>query len=194
MVNALVRTPSSDSHRYTVNLFIDGALTSSTEMLVEALSIQTSTLTIPSPKMGSAIRTHAEVLDEETEARYRESLLVPQSPPEAWISFAAFSSLTSILLSSSSSSSALSSSFTISYYKPAVGLEAQSSALTINVGLIMSVLLVLLLLFIELSDSVYGSIENRVPRLRGLYGLLTADLLLIFMGIVLTRTAMIIQG
>ena len=69
-----------------------------------------------------------------------------------------------------------------------------TTALTVNVGLIMSVLLVMLLLFIELSDSVYESIEKRVLRLRGLYGLLAANLLLIFIGLVLTRTAMIIQG
>ena len=81
MVNALVRNPDLDSHRYTVNLFIDGALASSTEMLVDAISMQTSTLTIPSPKLGSAVRIHAEILDEETGIRYSESLLVPQSPP-----------------------------------------------------------------------------------------------------------------
>lgn len=154
-----------------------------------------------SARLGTAMRFYAEAVDLETGARFTEAIMVPQSPPEAWMSFASFSSLTTMLLSSSSSlmsssssSSSMSSSFTISYYQSTIGLARAPVKWGINVGLAVSIILLVLLTFIELTNPRFGTLGRRLSGLRGRYSLLTANLLLIFMGLVITRIVMIIAG
>jgi hypothetical protein len=178
-------------------MFIDGEVKMHSESTFDALSTQSSTLTIESPKLGSALGIYAEATDLETGEKYTQSLMMPQSPPEAWMSFASFSSLTTMLLSSSSSSSSsslMSSSFTISYYKNSIGLSQSTLRLSINIGLIASVTLVALLIFIELTNPVFGNFGQKLKGLRHRYSLLTANLLLVFFGLVLTRVVMIFSG
>jgi hypothetical protein len=64
----------------------------------------------------------------------------------------------------------------------------------INVGLAVSIILLVLLTFIELTNPRFGTLGRRLAGLRGRYSLLTANLLLIFMGLVITRIVMIIAG
>lgn len=112
------------------------------------------------------------------------------------MSFASFSSLTTMLLSSSSSSSSssMSSSFTISYYKSTIGLSESTIRWSVNIGLIASLTLVALLVFIELTNPAFGNLGQRLKGLRDRYSLLTANLLLVFLGLVLTRVVIIMSG
>ncbi len=203
VVRALVRNVADEPRRIRVILFVDGLEAFVSESFFEPLATQSSTLTLPSPRLGTAMRFYAEAVDLETGKRYTEAIMVPQSPPEAWMSFASFSSLTTMLLSSSSSSSlmsssssssSMSSSFTISYYQSTIGLARAPIKWGINVGLAVSIILIVLLVFIELTNPQFGNLGRRLSGLRDRYSLLTANLLLIFMGLVITRIVMIIAG
>jgi len=88
----------------------------------------------------------------------------------------------------------MSSSFTISYYQSTIGLAKAPIKWGINVGLTVSIILILLLIFIELTNPRFGNLGRKVSALRGRYSLLTANLLLIFVGLVITRIVMIIAG
>ena len=88
----------------------------------------------------------------------------------------------------------MSSSFTISYYKNAIGLSQSAIRWSINIGLIASLTLVALLVFIELTNPAFGNLGQRLKGLRQRYTLLTANLLLVFLGLVLTRVVIIISG
>lgn len=196
VVRALVRNVADEPRRIRVTLFVDGLEAYVSESFFEPLATQSSTLTLPSPRLGTAMRFYAEALDLETGARFTEAIMVPQSPPEAWMSFASFSSLTTMLLSSSSSSSSssMSSSFTISYYKNTIGLSESTIRWSVNIGLIASLTLVALLVFIELTNPAFGNLGQRLKGLRDRYSLLTANLLLVFLGLVLTRVVIIMSG
>ena len=202
VVRAQVRNAAEEPRRIRVTLFVDGSEAMLSESLLEPLTTQSSTLTLPAPELGTAVRFYAEAVDLETGARFTEALMVPQSPPEAWMSFASFSSLTTMLLSSSSSSSlmssssssSMSSSFTISYYQSTIGLARAPIKWGINVGLTVSIILLALLVFIELTNPGFSTLGKRLTGLRARYSLLTANLLLIFVGLVITRIVMIIAG
>jgi len=189
----MIKNTADEARRYSLRMYVDGEETMYSESTFDALSTQSSTLTLKSPKLGTALRIYAEATDLETGDTYTQSLLMPQNPPEAWMSFASFSSLTTLLLSSSSSSM-MSSSFTISYYKNTVGLTQSAARLSINIGLIASVTLIALLIFIELTNPVFGNFGLNLKKLRDRYSLLTANLLLVFVGLVLTRIVMIISA
>jgi hypothetical protein len=88
----------------------------------------------------------------------------------------------------------MSSSFTISYYKSTIGLSESTIRWSVNIGLIASLTLVALLVFIELTNPAFGSLGQRLKGLRDRYSLLTANLLLVFIGLVLTRVVIIMSG
>ena len=191
----MINNTADEPLKYSLTMYVNGDTILTSKSTFDALSTQSSTLTIQSPPLGSAVRVYAEAVDLETGVIYKKALLMPQSPPEAWMSFASFSSLTTMLLSSSSSSSSsMSSSFTISYYKSTIGLSESTIRWSINIGLIASLTLVALLVFIELTNPVFGNFGQRLKGLRHRYSLLTANLLLVFFGLVLTRVVMIISG
>jgi len=199
VVTALVRNAAHEPRTYSINIFVDGLKVLESTSKLEGASLLSFTYTSGWPKLGSATRIYIEVLDVESGAVYSDSVLVPSSPPEVWMSFAAFSSFATSLLSSSSSSSssAMSSTFTIVYYLNVMGLSSalgQSALPFFNVGLVMTLTLVLLLVFVEVTDPSYGKLAAWVTRLRRRYGLLATGLLLIFLGMVLTRVVMIIAG
>ena len=194
-IRAMIKNTAVEPRKYSLTMYIDGDAVMASESTFDPLSTQSSTLTLESPPLGSALRIYAEAIDLETGDKYTQSLLMPQSPPEAWMSFASFSSLTSLLLSSSSSSSSsMSSSFTISYYKNTIGLSESTVRWSINIGLIASITLVALLVFIELTNPGFSDLGPRLKGLRARYSLLTANLLLVFIGLVLTRIVIIIAA
>ncbi len=80
------------------------------------------------------------------------------------------------------------------YYKTTIGLSQNTIRLSINIGLIASLTLIVLLVFIELTNPVFGNLGQKLKGLRNRYRLLTANLLLVFFGLVLTRVVMIISG
>jgi hypothetical protein len=179
--------------RYQVSLYVDGVRVLLAEALVEPMSAHLFTYTRASPKIGEALRVYVEALNVETGERHVSYLNVPQYPPELLMGFSAFSSFATSLTSTSSSSTSL---VTITYYLNVMGLSADGGEAqqAINTGIIVSMTLILLLIFMELTDPAYGRIGRRILALRGRYGVLAISLLIIFAGIVLTKVVMIIVG
>jgi hypothetical protein len=178
--------------RYQVGLYVDGEQILLAETIVEPMSIHLFTYTRACPKTGEALRVYAEALNIETDERSVSYLNVPQYPPELLMSFSAFSSFATSLTSTSSSSTSLA---TITYYLNTMGLSADGAEKpTINTGMIISVTLILLLIFMDLTDPAYGKVGKRILALRERYGILAISLLIIFAGIVLTKVVMIIAG
>ncbi|MEM2815896.1 MAG: hypothetical protein QW056_04815 [Candidatus Bathyarchaeia archaeon] len=178
--------------KYLLGLYVDGEQVATTEALLEPAATQSFTYTRASPKTGEALRIYVEAVNLDTGEKYREYLNIPQSPPELWISFSAFSSFATSLTSTTSTTSLA----TITYYLNTMGMAAQetSGQPAINTGIIVSIVLILLLVFIELTDPAYGKIGRKLSALRDRYGTLSASLLLIFAGIVLTKVVMIIAA
>jgi len=206
VVTATVSNPANEAQIYGINIYVDAVSVLTTESKLDALTSQAFTYTVAAPELGSAMRIYAEVVNLETGAKYSEILLAPPSPPETWMSFAAFSSIATSLTSttsslasssSSSSSSSMSSTFTISYYLSTMSIstmlqQPQYFAFPINVGLNISISLIGLLIFLELTNQPYNTLGARVIQLRGRYKLLAASLLLIFVGMVLTQIIMLL--
>ena len=196
MVTVLVKNMASEPHTYRIRIFVDGVLVLRSQSRLNASMAQFLRYTRASPKLGSAVRVYAEATNLETGERYSDTLLIPPSPPEVWMSFASFASFATSL--SSTSSSAMFSSFAIRYYieRMSISMPSESTSLLspINVGLTISITLIGLVMFLVLTDPSYGKLGGRLTQLRSRYGLLALSLFLIFVGIMLTRLVMIIGG
>jgi len=195
VVTALVNNMDDKPHTYSVRMHADGEQVFASESRLDASSTESFTYTRGSPRLGTAVKIYAEVLNLETGARCSDVILVPPSPPELWMSFAAFSTFAMSL--SSSSSSAMSSMFTMAYYMTTMGISSTpqqpvSISSFINVGLTVSMTLMGLLIFLQLTDPSYTRLGSRLMRARSRYALLVVSLLLVFLGMFLTRVMMIL--
>lgn len=112
---------------------------------------------------------------------YEVSLSTPPYPPHIWSSFVSFASF---------STSVMSFMATMTYYQGAFGSGVGS-----NVGLLYTVVLIALLIFLELSQPLLQEKSFIVlKRLRIRFNMVTWLLFIIFMGIFYTRVVMILTG
>lgn len=192
VVVATLKNVRPQPQKYCLSLHVDGGQLAAIEFTLEPAAAQSLTYTCASPKTGKALKIYVEAVNIDTGEKYTAYLNIPQSPPELWISFSAFSSFATSLTSTVSTTSIA----TITYYLNTMGMAAQpnSSQPAINTGIVVSIVLILLLVFIELTDPAYGRIGRKLAALRGRYGTLSVSLLLIFAGIVLTKIVMIIAA
>jgi hypothetical protein len=101
------------------------------------------------------------------------------------VSFAAFS--TSVMSTSAISSMSMSS---MAYYDQSFGTNR-----ALNAGLIISIVLIILLIYIELSEPLLAEKEMRIiGNLRIRFSRLSSILFIIFVGMVFTKIAVIIGG
>ena len=115
------------------------------------------------------------------------SLSVPAYHPALLSSFVSFATFaTSVVSSSSAKTSSINS---MAYYD---GSFVTHNAL--NVGLIISIALIILLIYMELSEPLAGKRQSAVGNLRTRFGRLSSVLFIIFVGLVLTQIALIIGG
>ncbi|MCZ7357401.1 MAG: hypothetical protein O8C65_10745 [Candidatus Methanoperedens sp.] len=115
------------------------------------------------------------------------SLSVPAYHPALLSSFVSFATFaTSVVSSSSAKTSSINS---MAYYD---GSFVTHNAL--NVGLIISIALIILLIYMELSEPLAGKRQSAVGNLRTRFGRLSSVLFIIFVGMVLTQIALIIGG
>jgi len=109
---------------------------------------------------------------------YQKVVSSPPYAPQVWTSFISFASFsTSIMMTSMAS---------IAYYQNNFG------DIGVNVGIITSVILIFLLIFLELSGTRIQGGALALGRLRIRFTTLTWILLIIFVGMVYTRVAMIL--
>ncbi len=115
------------------------------------------------------------------------SLSIPSVPPQVWSSFVSFASFSTSVMSSSSAISSMSS---MAYYDNSFGTNK-----ALNAGLIFSIVLIILLIYMELSEPLLAQKEMRViGNLRIRFSRLSSVLFIIFVGMVFTQIALIVGG
>ena len=110
---------------------------------------------------------------------YEKLVSSPPYPPQIWSSFVSFASFSTSVMSFMS---------TMTYYQSTFGSDVE-----FNMGLLYSIILIALLIFLELTQPLLQ--EKTIAtlgRLRLRFGTITWILLIIFMGIVYTKVVMII--
>ncbi len=121
------------------------------------------------------------VRSKSTQGTFEKTLATPPYPPQIWSSFISFASFSTSVMSSMS---------TMTYYQSSFGTN-----LGLNVGIIVTSILVVLLIFLELP---FAHIKGRgvasLGRLRIRLSTLTWILLIIFLGMLYTKILMIISG
>ncbi len=124
-------------------------------------------------QLNFVVRTQSE------QGSYEKILSSPAYPPTVWSSFVSFASFSTSLMSSLG---------TMTYYR-----STFASDMGLNVGIITSLVLIALLIFVELTQPVIaGRTAVIVGRLRIRLSTVTWILFIIFMGIVYTRVVMIL--
>jgi len=128
-------------------------------------------------KLGEQLNFTVEIqLEQES---YEQVVSSPPYPPQVWSSFVSFASFSTSLMGSMS---------TMTYYQTAF-----TSDMGFNVGLLCSVALIVLLIFLELSAPlVEGRTVAVLGRLRMRFSTVTWILFVIVMGIVYTTVMMIL--
>ena len=119
----------------------------------------------------------------------QDSVSIPSFPPQVWSSFVSFASFSTSVMSSSSAISSMSMS-SMAYYDNSFGTNK-----ALNAGLIFSIVLIILLIYMELSEPILAQKEMRViGNLRIRFSRLSSILFIIFVGMVFTQVAFIIGG
>ena len=117
----------------------------------------------------------------------QDSVSFPSVPPEVWSSFVSFASFSTSVMSSSSAMSSMSVS-SMAYYDNSFGTNK-----ALNAGLIFSIVLIILLIYMELSEPLLAQKEMRIiGNLRIRFSRLSSILFIIFVGMVFTQVAFII--
>lgn len=109
---------------------------------------------------------------------YQKTLASPPYPPQTMTSFVSFASFSTSVMSTMTTSGWYGDSFQSDQF---------------NVGLLVSVVLICLLVFLEITEPLSGKL-NIYGRLRNKYCKLTTILFIIFMAMVFTKTLVIIGG
>ena len=105
----------------------------------------------------------------------------PPYPPQVWSSFVSFAAISSTMMSSMSS---------MAYYKNEFG-----TGQNLNIGLLTSLVLIALLVFLELTQPVLeGATAGFLGRLRLKFSTVTWILFVIFMGVVYTKVVLILAS
>ncbi len=126
-------------------------------------------------QINFVVRTQSEM------GNHEKVISIPQYPPQVWSSFVSFASFSTSVMSSMSS---------MTYYKSTFIQD-----MGVNIGIIFSLVLITLLIFLELSrPAVEGKGVAILERLRIRFSTVTWILLIIFMAIVYTRVVMTLAG
>lgn len=113
------------------------------------------------------------------QGNYEQVVSLPSYPPQIWSSFVSFASFSTSLMSSMSS---------MTYYQSTFGAH-----MNFNLGLLFTLVLAALLIFLELSQPLLGQRAVTVlERLRLRFSTVTWILFIIFLGIFYTTVLMII--
>ena len=181
-----IKNPSPVEERYGYELFIDGSLKMAGTTLMPPQEIKQYTYILQSPNilLGESVRAYGRVNGLDGGGVYEARVMAPPYPQEIWSSFASFATFSSSLMGYMSS---------LSYYMTTMGYTMTMVG-PLNVGLSLSVTLIGLLIFLELSDPAYGKVGKIILSLRRRYGWLTISLLVVFTAMIFTRVVMVIGG
>ncbi|MEM0253528.1 MAG: hypothetical protein QXK78_03100 [Candidatus Bathyarchaeia archaeon] len=180
-VTVRLHNPNPEPKTYAVKVYVDGVKAAEWLATLEGGAIKEYRLLEPkSLKIGESLRVYAEAADITTAETHQASAMIPPYPPEAFTSFISFASFSSTLMGYMT---------TMSYYTTTI-----TPTEGINTGLTLSIVLIGLLIFIELTDPAYGKIGDRIKHLRRNLTKEATILLIIFLAMAATKIAFIIYG
>ena len=174
-----LNNPSTEQVSFTYQLYVNG------EMMKEGItSLPPRTAKVyqyayenklrPGEQVNFAVTTKSRL------GQYEKIISLPSYPPQVLSSFVSFASFSTSLMSSLSS---------MTYYQTAFGQH-----LNFNLGVLFTIILVTLLIFLELSPPILKlKTVTVLGRLQVRFGVVTWILFIIFMGIFYTSLIMIIS-
>ena len=192
-----LNNPSLKENMFSYELFSNGILLANGATLVSDASSKEFTYFYPgSPKLGEQITFLLKA--ESDQGSFEKSMSIPAYPPQVWSSFVSFASFSTSLMSSSMGStmgSSMSSSMGSSMGTSISSMQFYNNSFindnNLRIGLIFSILLIVLLVFLELTEPM----EEKGFRIMGLrlrFGRLSGILFAIFIGMVFTKVWMVI--
>ena len=176
--------PGPEPRLLDVRVYVDGLIVAEWLANIDGGSAKEYRVVGPSRfGVGGSVRVYVEASDVESGAVYSRSAMVPPFPPEVFTSFISFASFSSTLMGYMT---------TLSYYTTTVA--AVTPAEGVNVGLVLSLTLIGLLVFMELTDPAYGKMGERITHLRRNFTREALILLIVFLAMVATKIIFIVYG
>lgn len=173
-----LNNPSSQTVVTSYHFYANGELLQEGATAIAPNSSKTYQHTYANPLMmgkqlNFVLRTESEL------GNYERVVSSPPYPPQVWSSFVSFASFSTSVMSSMS---------TMTYYRSTFGGD-----IGLNVGIIISVVFIILLIFLELTQPLLRDKTMAIlGKLRLRFATLTWTLFIIFMGIVYTNIVMIL--
>ncbi len=173
-----LNNPSLKEDMISYKFYANGVLLMEGDDLLPQASTRQYTYVYPeSPELGERITFLVKTASLQGESE--KILNMPAYPPQVLSSFVSFASFSTSIMASS-----MATSYTSSF--------ANNNSTEPNVGLILSIVLILLLIYIELTEPLVGKDFTVIRGLRIRFSRLSAILFVIFMGMVFTKVAMIV--
>jgi hypothetical protein len=185
-----LNNPSILKNRISYELYANGQLLLSGSTIIPPASNKKFVYLYPeAPALGE--RVTFLVKTDSDQGGFEKAISMPAYPPQVWSSFVSFASFSTSLMGTSSLGASMGSSMgssltSITYYD-----RTFVNSTGLNVGLTFSMVLIILLVFLELSEP----IESKCFKMLGLrlrFSKLSVVLFTVFMGIVFTKVVMII--
>ncbi len=173
-----LNNPSASAANSDYQLYANGELVMEGSALLSPSSSKKYQYTYVNPlEMGEQITfmVKSSVGDKD----YTEYISLPAYPPQVWSSFVSFASFSTTVMTSMT---------TMSYYD-----QSFTSGSALNIGVIFSVVLILMLIYLELTEPrLQGKSVKVLGNLRVRFSRLSGVLFIIFVGMVFTQIALII--
>lgn len=184
-VMVTLHNQGSEPQNFTLSVYSNGVKTADCKTEVKAGSQDKFRIitVAPGDLLGSAQRIHVEAVNVETGVKHEASAMIPPYQPEIFSSFVSFASFSSTVMTYMQS---------MSYFTSV--MTPMTSESSLNAGVVVSLSLIGLLIFLELGDPAYGKVGRRLLELRKRYAKETIILSSIFFSMVLTKVIMILYG
>lgn len=172
--------PTSEAAVTGYQFYANGKLISQGVTTIDGATGKTYTYAYANPlQMGERLSFSVTIQSEQGD--YERAISSPPYPPQVWSSFVSFASFSTSVMSSMSN---------MSYYQSTFGDDT-----VLNMGVIFAIVLIAVLIFIELTQPVVeGRTIGALGRLRVRYSTVSWILLFIFMGMVYSRTVMVLAA
>lgn len=178
LVTFKLNNPSSQQSVTSYQFYANGKLMREGAAVIAPNSSKTYQYAYANPlKLGEQVNFLVRITS--AQGSYEESVSLPSYPPQIWSSFVSFASFSTSVMSSMSS---------MTYYQTTFGSEGG-----LNMGLLSVAVLIVLLIFFELTQPLIhqGSVVI-LRRLRIRFNTITWMLFIIFMAIVYSKVIMLI--
>lgn len=179
MVTYKINNPALQESTVQYQLFANGKLIEYGETKLVPLSTEQHRYTYKNPlKLGEQVTFLVKTTSDTDKGKYEKALSLPAYPPQIWSSFVSFASFSTSVMSSMSS---------MAYYEGAF-----DSNQGLNVGMIFSIVLIILLIYLELSEPLIKKTMTIIGYLRIEFSRLSTVLFILFISMVFTKVVMIL--